>query len=989
MRILRLFQLSTVVASVMLALVAVGLALSRPAVQTARAATFTWPGAAPCDTTLQACIDAVLDGDQITIVPGTYTEGVSIQKAITLTSPSPTTTLQALPGQRVMGVSAPAANLGMTVYISNLTLVNGDVTAATGGCPVACGGGLLVYNQARVILDNVTIERNQATRGGGVYVDQATVILNSGRINNNHALIQGQGTASGGGVYVANAGSQFVQNGGEIRANTATDGAGVFVQDGQYAQNGGEIAQNNASNWGGGLLVANAGANAQLVAGRILTNTAGMMGGGILVDAGLASINSTVIAGNSVSTVPGWGGGIAVWQKSGRVLQGGGQVTDNTATLGGGYAIVSGTVVLGGNALVSNNRATQRGGGAYLEAEFATLTQLNGTIFNNIADSDGGGVTVLSGLYAQRAGDVISNSALNTGGGVSVDSGGNYQLWNGRVLSNTAAQGGGVSVLFGTAVMSGGVVVGNQASQGGGVFIAAGLLDVNNAGAITDNNASSGGGVFVQGGQFNLRGGKIARNVAGNGGGIYLQSAASGLIQTDGLIENNQSNGGSGGGLYVETGSALLTGGQYSRNTAYLQGGGIASVYGSLQLGGSLQILDNVVNPVSFGAGGGVAVMSGTATLSNGVIISGNRVNGAFTTYGGGLYAYAPIVITGVRFISNTSGFEGGGVYLGGVDEARVVNSLFARNSAVSGAAIASTTSGRVTVLHSTIGDVALNPAEAIYVTNLSMSITDTIVTSHSIGINVADGSITGDYNLFYNTPISIANGSMLPGLFNLDGADPLFVNSARDNYRLQSGSPAVNTGIDASVTKDLGGWPRPMGAGFDRGAFELQALGLPIGGNVTATLVYTSNTGTTTTVTLPPSLVTTATQMIFTNLVDQPEDAPPPNPLFKFAGSAFQIDAFGTAGAIPGITFTQPITIVIHYNDADLGGIQEGALRLYRYEHAPFGTGWCEIGVCRPNESQSVDIEHNVIVATVFGFSKWGKMGPEGGELYLPLILK
>ena len=54
-----------------------------------------------------------------------------------------------------------------------------------------------------------------------------------------------------------------------------------------------------------------------------------------------------------------------------------------------------------------------------------------------------------------------------------------------------------------------------------------------------------------------------------------------------------------------------------------------------------------------------------------------------------------------------------------------------------------------------------------------------------------------------------------------------------------------------------------------------------------------------------------------------------------------------------------------------------------------PFGNGWCEIGVCRPQESQTVDTVNNVIKARVYGFSKWGKLGPDGIDVFLPLILK
>ncbi len=59
-------------------------------------------------------------------------------------------------------------------------------------------------------------------------------------------------------------------------------------------------------------------------------------------------------------------------------------------------------------------------------------------------------------------------------------------------------------------------------------------------------------------------------------------------------------------------------------------------------------------------------------------------------------------------------------------------------------------------------------------------------------------------------------------GVNNQLSVDPLFVDSVAGNYRLEAGSPAVDSANPSStLTIDFDGNPRPQGAANDRGAFE------------------------------------------------------------------------------------------------------------------------------------------------------------------------
>jgi hypothetical protein len=70
----------------------------------------------------------------------------------------------------------------------------------------------------------------------------------------------------------------------------------------------------------------------------------------------------------------------------------------------------------------------------------------------------------------------------------------------------------------------------------------------------------------------------------------------------------------------------------------------------------------------------------------------------------------------------------------------------------------------------------------------------------------------------------SYRNVTVSSNLTSNNIADIRFTDPTRDNYSLQSNSPAVDTGINLSnqgITSDYTGTPRPQGQNFDKGAYE------------------------------------------------------------------------------------------------------------------------------------------------------------------------
>jgi uncharacterized repeat protein (TIGR01451 family) len=342
---------------------------------------------------------------------------------------------------------------------------------------------------------------------------------------------------------------------------------------------------------------------------------------------------------------------------------------------------------------------------------------------------------------------------------------------------------------------------GRTTGDGSGLYTS-GALTLTNVAVLSNTAQNSGGGAYASG-AATLSGGLFQNNrsTSSFGGGLYAFNTLT-LTGTQ-FISNTASW--DGGGAYA-LGAATLSGGLFQNNQSNVSGSGLCA-NNTLTLTGT-QFISNTAS----GAGGG-AYANGSATLSGG-LFQNNQSTG---DNGGGLYANNTLTLTGTQFISNTASSNGGGVYQSSSGTGRLVNALFARNTAGgNGSAIYLGSSSTVALLHITIASPTVGAGAAVYVNAGTVGITNTIVASYTTGIQVAGGTVSSDYNLFYNAPTSVITGT-----YSLTGTDPLFVNPMGDNYRLLSGSPAIDRGMNVGVTTDLDGNPRPIGNGYDIGAYE------------------------------------------------------------------------------------------------------------------------------------------------------------------------
>lgn len=319
------------------------------------------------------------------------------------------------------------------------------------------------------------------------------------------------------------------------------------------------------------------------------------------------------------------------------------------------------------------------------------------------------------------------------------------------------------------------------------------------------------------------------------GGGVYV-AGESWIV--NGRFENNRSLGSMGGGLLTES-RTLITGTQFISNTSAAQGGGALIATSSV-----LRDVRFEHNRSLFANGGGLYA-SGIVTLVNASVIS----NSAFGD-GGGMLAFGQANVYGSQFIDNVCADQGGGMYVGSL--LTVKQSAFVGNRGGRGGAIfhnalngllensllaenTASNLGDQLFLNSTY-PVTLNYVTAvgstggmgtgIHATNTPLLITNTIVASHTLGINNLNGSITQDYNLFFGNG-SDTQGVVSGGANNATG-DPRFVNPAVANYHLRYDSVAIDAGSDTGVLVDYEGDERPRDNGFDIGFDEGSLLPPP-----------------------------------------------------------------------------------------------------------------------------------------------------------------
>ena len=248
-----------------------------------------------------------------------------------------------------------------------------------------------------------------------------------------------------------------------------------------------------------------------------------------------------------------------------------------------------------------------------------------------IEDSIGGGVIQGSGTVNGYGGAILMSS----------DSSNALTLTGGTISGFTATNGAGVSMGNGTFHMTGGAIQSCSATDGGGVYVDGGSFKMTDGTISACNATNAGGGVYVSSGSFAMTGGSIedctaARDGAGvkvyassgktasfsmsdsgkikncntDGVSIYTIGGTSEFTMTGGTIEDN-----SGYGVWVDAGSAVMSGGSVTRSELYdIRIGSSATLtVNNTQVGGTVLNMGKIT-------GNGSAKFTGTVENSGSAV---------------------------------------------------------------------------------------------------------------------------------------------------------------------------------------------------------------------------------------------------------------------------------------------------------------------------------------------------------------------------------
>ena len=445
--------------------------------------------------TIQAAIDAAVDGDVVSVCSGTYVE--------TLLVDGKQLTLQSGQGARVdaslLGTALTITG-GAHVTVRGMTFENG-LTAGTGG-NISC-------SQSTLDLSNSTLEAGSAWEGGGLgAVDCTGTISNTSFVANN--------ADTGGGAWIQ--GDALRITGSTFTDNLAGDDGGGLYLSGSSPVRDTVFLRNESGHQGGGGYVDHG--SGDVVGNVFARNVSGDDGGGMYLYYGAPHFEANTLVAN---VALGDGGGVR-FKLSEATIVDNEVVSNRAASRGGGVQITHDEVVMTGNA-IRGNRSGSAGGGLFTR-ESASLFADN--ILERNRSAKGGGMVVWEGWGSVDIQDCtfLDNTATDYGGHLFVAlQGYRTRLRRVEMSGGEAFEGGAIWADSSEVVLENTLVQDSFAtSSGGGLFLDATSGQIVNS-VLTGGDALDGSAVAVKNGSsFDIVNTAIVDHTGG--AALHLRSGA-------------------------------------------------------------------------------------------------------------------------------------------------------------------------------------------------------------------------------------------------------------------------------------------------------------------------------------------------------------------------------------------------------------------------------------------------------------------------------
>jgi len=222
--------------------------------------------------TIQAAINAAVNGDTVQVAPGTYVENINfLGKAITVAGDQ-----AIIDGNHNGPVVTFASSEGPQSVLTGFTIQNGSAQFSG----VYDGGGIRIFSASPTILLNTITSNESGGSGAGIYVYFGSPLIQDNLITNNREVAGWSGGA-GMGIYVGgSSAARLVHN--SISGNTAQQGFGggiALFAAGTPLLQGNTVSGNSAYSQGGGIWIVNN--SDALIVNNLFTGNSAPQGGAI------------------------------------------------------------------------------------------------------------------------------------------------------------------------------------------------------------------------------------------------------------------------------------------------------------------------------------------------------------------------------------------------------------------------------------------------------------------------------------------------------------------------------------------------------------------------------------------------------------------------------------------------------------------------------------------------------------------------------------